>query len=76
MAALRYDDYVLPIYYAPIPEGVERRLLRPLQPIRPFQDTSAKLFNGFPSSIRQCQDFSTFIRLPKGHFATSKDTQN
>ena len=51
------------------------RLVTPIE-TGTFQDTSAKLFNELPSSIRQCQDFSTFIRLLKGHFATSKDTQN
>ena len=51
------------------------RLVTPIE-TGTFQDTSAKLFNELPSSIRQCQDFFTFIRLLKGHFATSKDTQN
>ena len=51
------------------------RLVTPIE-TGTFQDTSAKLFNELPSSIRQCQDFSTFIRLLKRHFATLKDTQN
>ncbi len=35
MAELRYDNYVLQMYYAPIPEDVERRLPQQLQPFRP-----------------------------------------
>ena len=49
------------------------RLVTPIE-TGTFQDTSAKLFNELPSSIRQCQDFSTFIRLLKGHFAASKQS--
>lgn len=32
MAALRYDSYVLQMYYSPIPQEVEQRLQWPLRP--------------------------------------------
>ena len=36
MAALRYDNEIFQMYYAPVPQEVERGLPRPLQPNRLF----------------------------------------
>ena len=49
------------------------RLVTPLEK-GTFQVTSANLFNELPPSIRQCKDFTTFVRFLKIHLDSSRDT--